>query len=186
MDKSAKVMWTKSIRDSKIKESSKTVLQSDDGGYLIAGWRYKSPTSIVQEAEASQKRINEFLKHQPEIVNTNLNPSEIIGAIEFKNVTFTYDDTNIVGLKNVSFNIPQGQTLAVLANTGSGKSTIINLIARLYDVDNGEILIDNKNIKNLNLDNLRQNIGFVPQEAFLFSDTIKKIKKGGGGESDTF
>ena len=147
----------------------------------VVGW----VTSIVQEAEASQKRINEFLKHQPEIVNTNLNPSEIIGAIEFKNVTFTYDDTNIVALKNVSFKIPQGQTLAVLGNTGSGKSTIINLIARLYDVDNGEILIDNKNIKDLNLDNLRQNIGFVPQEAFLFSDTIKNnIKFGDENASD--
>ncbi|MBI9041204.1 ABC transporter ATP-binding protein [Lutibacter sp.] len=147
----------------------------------VVGW----VTSIVQEAEASQKRINEFLKHQPEIVNTNLNSSEIFGAIEFKNVSFTYDDTNIVALKNVSFKIPQGETLAILGNTGSGKSTIINLIARLYDVDNGEILIDNKNIKDLNLDNLRQNIGFVPQEAFLFSDTIKNnIKFGDENASD--
>ncbi|WP_372746020.1 ABC transporter ATP-binding protein [Lutibacter sp.] len=147
----------------------------------VVGW----VTSIVQEAEASQKRINEFLKHQPEIVNTNLNPTQINGEIEFKNVTFTYDDTNIVALKNVSFKIPQGQTLAILGNTGSGKSTIINLIARLYDVDKGEITIDNRNIKDINLDNLRQNIGFVPQEAFLFSDTIKNnIKFGDENATD--
>jgi ATP-binding cassette subfamily B protein len=147
----------------------------------VVGW----VTSIVQEAEASQKRINEFLKHKPEIVNTNTSTSEIIGAIEFKNVTFTYDDTNIVALKNVSFKIPQGETLAILGNTGSGKSTIINLVARLYDVDKGEILIDNKNIKDLNIDNLRQSIGFVPQEAFLFSDTIKNnIKFGDENASD--
>ena len=147
----------------------------------VVGW----VTSIVQEAEASQKRINEFLKHKPEIVNSNTSTSEIIGAIEFKNVTFTYDDTNIVALKNVSFKIPQGETLAILGNTGSGKSTIINLVARLYDVDKGEILIDNKNIKDLNIDNLRQSIGFVPQEAFLFSDTIKNnIKFGDENASD--
>lgn len=147
----------------------------------VVGW----VTSIVQEAEASQKRINEFLKHKPEIVNSNTSTSEIIGAIEFKNVTFTYDDTNIVALKNVSFKIPQGETLAILGNTGSGKSTIINLVARLYDVDKGEILIDNKNIKDINIDNLRQSIGFVPQEAFLFSDTIKNnIKFGDENASD--
>jgi ATP-binding cassette subfamily B protein len=147
----------------------------------VVGW----VTSIVQEAEASQKRINEFLKHQPEIVNTNENPTQINGEIEFKNVSFTYDDTNIVALKNVSFNIKQGETLAILGNTGSGKSTILNLVARLYDVDEGEVNIDNINIKNHNLNNVRQSIGFVPQEAFLFSDTIKNnIKFGDENASD--
>ena len=147
----------------------------------VVGW----VTSIVQEAEASQKRINEFLKHQPEIVNTNENPTQINGKIEFKNVSFTYDDTNIVALKNVSFNIKQGETLAILGNTGSGKSTILNLVARLYDVDEGEVNIDNINIKNHNLNNVRQSIGFVPQEAFLFSDTIKNnIKFGDENASD--
>lgn len=147
----------------------------------VVGW----VTSIVQEAEASQKRINEFLKYKPEIVNNNENLSEIKGNIEFKNVTFTYDDTNITALKNISFKLKQGETLAILGNTGAGKSTIINLIARLYDVEKGEILIDGINIKNVNLNNLRQSIGFVPQDAFLFSDTIKNnIKFGDINASD--
>ncbi|WP_090120797.1 ABC transporter ATP-binding protein [Lutibacter oricola] len=147
----------------------------------VVGW----VTSIIQQAEASQKRINEFLKHEPEIKNNQLKPSTINGKIEFKNVTFTYDDTDITALDNVSFTIKRGETLAILGNTGSGKSTIINLIARLYDVSNGSINIDNKNIEQLNLDNLRQSIGFVPQEAFLFSDTIKNnIKFGDENASD--
>lgn len=147
----------------------------------VVGW----VTSIVQQAEASQARINEFLKHEPEIANTQDLPSEINGTIEFKNVSFTYDDTNITALKNVNFKVEQGKTLAILGNTGSGKSTIINLIARLYDVKEGEVLLDNTNVKDLNLDNLRQNIGFVPQEAFLFSDTIKNnIKFGDENASD--
>ncbi|MFK5957746.1 MAG: ABC transporter ATP-binding protein [Lutibacter sp.] len=141
----------------------------------VVGW----VTSMVQQAEASQKRINEFLKHIPEIKNNNLTPSTIEGEIEFKNVSFTYDDTNITALKNVNFKLKKGKTLAILGNTGSGKSTIINLIARLYDVDSGKILIDNNIIEQLNLDSLRQSIGFVPQEAFLFSDTIKNNIKFG-------
>lgn len=148
----------------------------------VVGW----VTSIVQQAEASQKRINEFLEHQPEIVNNNLKPSIIKGGIEFKDVSFTYDDTNITALKHINFKLEQGKTLAILGNTGSGKSTIINLIARLYNVDTGEILIDGTPIEKLNLNNLRQSIGFVPQEAFLFSDTIKNnIKFGDENASDT-
>jgi ATP-binding cassette subfamily B protein len=147
----------------------------------VVGW----VTSIVQEAEASQNRINEFLKIEPEISNNNPEASIIEGSIEFKNVTFTYDDTNITALENISFKLPKGKTLAILGNTGSGKSTIINLIARLYDVSAGEVLIDNKNIKQLNLNNLRQSIGFVPQEAFLFSDTLKNnIKFGDENATD--
>lgn len=147
----------------------------------VVGW----VTSIIQEAEASQNRINEFLKIEPEITNNNPNESIIKGSIEFKNVTFTYDDTNITALKNISFKLPQGKTLAILGNTGSGKSTIINLIARLYDVSIGEVLIDGVNIKSLNLNNLRKSIGFVPQEAFLFSDTLKNnIKFGDENASD--
>lgn len=142
-------------------------------------------SSFIQEAEASQKRINEFLLHQPEIENNNPLPSKIEGMIEFKNVTFTYDDTDITALKNVSFQLKKGETLAILGNTGSGKSTILNLIARLYDVTSGELLIDGENIKNINLNDLRQNIGFVPQEGFLFSDTIKNnIKFGDEYASD--
>lgn len=130
-------------------------------------------TSIVQQAEASQKRINEFLKQEPEIKNTASAPTEIKGTISFKNVSFTYPDTNITALKNVSFTIEDGQKLAILGMTGSGKSTILDLIGRLYDIDKGEILIDGKNIKNINLFSLRKSIGFVPQDAFLFSDSIK-------------
>lgn len=145
----------------------------------VVGW----VTSIVQQAEASQKRINEFLKQDPEIKNNYKEESIINGDIDFKNVSFTYDDTNITALKNVSFSIEQGKTLAVLGNTGSGKSTIIGLVARLYDVTSGKVLIDQQNIKNINLDNLRQSIGFVPQEAFLFSDTIKNNIKFGDDDA---
>jgi len=141
----------------------------------VVGW----VTSIVQQAEASQKRINEFLKVEPEVQNLIDNPTSIGGKIEFKNVSFTYDDTNITALKNISFSIEKGKTLAILGKTGSGKSTIANIIARLYDIKIGEVLIDNKHIKEINLTDLRENIGFVPQEAFLFSDTIKNNIKFG-------
>lgn len=136
-------------------------------------------TSIVQQAEASQKRINEFLKLEPEIKNTIDTHTIIKGAIEFKNVSFTYDDTNITALNNISFNIGGGKSLAILGKTGSGKSTILDLIGRLYDIDNGEILIDSENINTLNLTDLRDSIGYVPQDAFLFSDTIKNNIKFG-------
>ncbi|MGJ8659739.1 ABC transporter ATP-binding protein [Cellulophaga fucicola] len=135
----------------------------------IVGWL----TSIIQRAEASQARINEFLKEKPEIENTVTTPMDINGKIEFKNVSFTYDDTNITALKNISFSINQGETVAIIGKTGSGKSTVLDLIARLYDVSSGDILIDGTSIKKVNLDCLRQNIGAVPQDAFLFSDSIK-------------
>jgi len=135
----------------------------------VVGW----VTSIIQQAEASQKRINEFLKEEPAIKNKNKNETKINGDIIFNNVSFTYEDTNITALKNITFNIEQGKTLAILGKTGSGKSTIANLIARLYDVSEGEILIDNNKIQQINLKNLRAQIGFVPQDGFLFSETIK-------------
>jgi len=141
----------------------------------VVGW----VTSIIQQAEASQKRINEFLKHQPEIVNQTLKETPVKGNIEFRNVSFTYDDTNITALKKLSFNIKEGETLAILGNTGSGKSTIISLIARLYDVETGGIYIDRIPIKDLNLNDLRKTIGYVPQESFLFSDSIKNNIKFG-------
>ena len=147
----------------------------------IVGWL----TSIIQRAEASQKRINEFLKVIPEIKNEIAKDTPIAGKIEFRNVSFTYDDTNITALKNISFTIEEGQTVAILGKTGSGKSTILDLIARLYDVDSGEILIDNTPISELNLNTLRKSIGAVPQDAFLFSDSIKNnIKFGDHGSSD--
>ena len=136
-------------------------------------------TSIVQEAEASQKRINEFLKLEPEIRNNTTSPSEIKGTIEFKDVHFTYDDTNIKALQGLSFTVKTGETLAIIGKTGSGKSTVLDLISRLYDVDSGEIVIDGKEISSLNLYSLRDAIGYVPQEAFLFSDTINNNIKFG-------
>ncbi len=136
-------------------------------------------TSIVQQAEASQKRINEFLKIEPEIQNTIKNHTEITGDIAFKNVSFTYDDTNIQALNNVSFNIKQGETLAILGKTGSGKSTVLDLIGRLYDIDKGAITLNKIEINHHNLSDLRNSIGYVPQDAFLFSDTIKNNIKFG-------
>lgn len=136
-------------------------------------------SSMVQEAEASQKRINEFLKEVPDIQNKEEKSTEISGNIEFKNVSFTYDDTNIQALKDVSFTVNKGETLAILGKTGSGKSTILALISRLYDINKGEILIDGKPVDKLNLENLRNSVAVVPQDAFLFSDTIKNNIKFG-------
>ena len=136
-------------------------------------------SSMVQEAEASQKRINEFLKIEPEIHNKNQEKSIIEGAISFENVSYTYVDTLIKALENVSFTVHKGETLAILGKTGSGKSTIISLISRLYDTTEGHITIDGKEISNLNLYDLRNSIGIVPQDAFLFSDTVKNNIKFG-------
>ncbi len=147
----------------------------------VVGW----VTSIVQQAEVSQTRINEFLEEKPKIINHEPNKTLINGEIEFNKVSFTYEDTQITALDKVSFKIKKGETLAILGRTGSGKSTIAALIARLYDVDHGTILIDKKPIKEINLDSLRESIGFVPQDAFLFSDTIKEnIKIGDENASD--
>jgi ATP-binding cassette subfamily B multidrug efflux pump len=136
-------------------------------------------TSIVQQAEASQKRINEFLKIEPEIKNTIEEHTHVNGDITFKNVVFTYDDTNINALKGVSFSIKHGQTLAILGKTGAGKSTILDLIGRLYDIDEGSIIVNGTEISKHNLTDLRNAIGYVPQDAFLFSDTIKNNIKFG-------
>ncbi|AIY15114.1 MULTISPECIES: ABC transporter ATP-binding protein [Cellulophaga] len=141
----------------------------------VIGWL----TSIVQRAEASQKRINEFLQITPSIKNEVLTPTPLSGKIEFKNVTFTYEDTEITALNDISFTIEPGQTVAIIGKTGSGKSTILDLIARLYDVSSGEILLDDTPIKNLNLNSIRQEVGAVPQDAFLFSDSIKNNIKFG-------
>ncbi len=134
----------------------------------VIGW----VTSMVQQAEASQKRINEFLNEKPAIENYVETETKINGVIEFNNLSFTYSDTNITALKNISFKINPGETLAILGNTGSGKSTILELIGRLYEVDNGQLKVNNKNIKDLNISSLRGSIGYVPQDAFLFSDSI--------------
>ncbi|OIQ39117.1 MAG: ABC transporter [Bacteroidetes bacterium MedPE-SWsnd-G1] len=147
----------------------------------VIGW----VSNIIQQADASQARINEFLDVKPEIKNTTSIQTPIDGNITFKNVTFTYDDTNITALKNISFELEKGKTLAILGKTGSGKSTIINMVTRLYDIDKGTISIGNTAIKDLNLDNLRQSIGYVPQDAFLFSDSIENNIKFGAKNADS-
>ena len=130
-------------------------------------------TSIIQQAEASQKRINEFLHEEPQIQNPSNSSENITGKISFKNVTFTYEDTGITALKNLTFDVESGQTLAIIGKTGAGKSTILELIGRLYDVTEGEIQIDGKPVQEMNLKALRQSIGYVPQDAFLFSSSIR-------------
>ena len=123
------------------------------------------------------------MSEKPEITNPKSEPDSINGNIEFKNVSFTYDDTNITALKNVSFEVKKGETLAIIGKTGSGKSTVLELIGRLYDINQGEILIDKKNIEKLNLESLRESIGYVPQDAFLFSDSIRNNIKFGKTEA---
>ena len=136
--------------------------------FASIGW----VTSLVQRAAASQRRINEFLHTEPEIRNSRSEPDNIRGEIEFDKVGFTYPDSGIEALRDVSFTIPSGKTLAIIGRTGSGKSTIANLICRNFDVSAGEIRIDGTPIQALNLDSLRGAIGYVPQDMFLFSDTI--------------
>lgn len=141
----------------------------------MVGW----VTSMVQQAETSQQRINEFLEQVPEIINNSDITTLIEGTIEFKDVSLTYDDTNITALNKINLVIKKGETLAILGKTGSGKSTIINLISRLYDASEGAVLIDGINIKDCNLYDVRSQIGFVPQDPFLFSDTIQNNIKFG-------
>jgi len=130
-------------------------------------------TSIIQRAAASQTRINEFLNTHPKVQNTCNDDLDLSGNITFKNVSFTYPESGIKALKNISFEIEKGKTLAIVGKTGAGKSSIINLLMRNYDVDSGEILIGNKNINDINLNQLRDKTGIVPQDVFLFSDTIE-------------
>ncbi len=129
--------------------------------------------SLTQSAEASQKRINQFLLTKEEIVSETNIQTPIEGNISFQNVSFTYPDSGIKALDDVSFTIQKGQTLGILGTTGSGKSTIANLIARMYDVSVGEIKMDGLNIKKYDPHYLRRQIGYVPQDVFLFSDSIK-------------
>jgi len=135
---------------------------------IALGW----VTSLVQRAAASQKRINEFLHTEPEIKSPNSAPRQINGQITFNNVSFIYPDTGIQALKNVSFTAEPGEMVAIIGRTGSGKSTIANLIMRMYDTTGGEIAIDGTPLQQQNLEAYRAQIGFVPQEVFLFSDTI--------------
>ena len=136
-------------------------------------------SSIIQQAEASQKRINEFLNQKSEIVSPNNTKFDISGEIEFKNVEFTYKDTGIKALKNINFKLNKGDKLGIIGKTGSGKSTLLNLIVRLYNINEGKIMVDTKNINSINIKSLRSQIGYVPQDVFLFSDTIENNIKFG-------
>ncbi len=128
--------------------------------------------SIIQQAAASQKRINEFLQTEPTITNSVHDPQPIQGVIEFDQVSFTYPDTGIQALQNVNFKLKPGQKMAIIGRTGSGKTTIADLLVRMYDVTVGTIRLDGKDIRRHDLENLRKRIGYVPQDVFLFSDTI--------------
>jgi len=132
------------------------------------GWT----SSLVQRAEASQKRINEFLNTKTNVVSEKELVRAIEGKVEFKNVSFTYPDTGIKAIKDISFSINPGESLAIIGTTGSGKSTVSCLVSRLYDVRSGEVTIDDIPISHYNLNSLRSQIGYVPQDVFLFSDTI--------------
>ncbi len=136
--------------------------------FASLGW----VTSLIQRAAASQERISEFLNVKPSVMNHQLKQYLIKGDIEFKNVSFTYPENNITALRNISFRLPHGKSLGITGQVGSGKSSILNLLTRQYDVSAGEVLIDNLNVKEHNLYLLRKNFGVVPQEVFLFSDTI--------------
>jgi ATP-binding cassette subfamily B protein len=137
--------------------------------FSMLGW----VTSVNQRAAASMARINEFLDMKTDIVNTNHENYPIKGDIEFRNVSYVYPNTGIKALDNLSFKIEAGKSLAIMGKTGSGKSTIALLLCRLIDPTEGEILIDGKNLKEHNLVNYRKFIGYIPQESFLFSDTIE-------------
>ncbi|NJL13146.1 MAG: ABC transporter ATP-binding protein [Microscillaceae bacterium] len=130
-------------------------------------------TSIVQRAAASQTRINEFLETKSEIVSGSYIPGHFQGHVVFEQVSFLYPDTGIQALKKINLEVKSGQTLAILGTTGSGKSTIANLLTRLYDATEGKIWIDGRDIRDYDLHTLRTQIGYVPQDVFLFSDTIR-------------
>ena len=137
--------------------------------FSLVGW----VTSINQRAEASMARINEFLDMKSEVTEGESAIYPVLGDIEFRNVSYTYPNTGIKALDNLSFKIEAGKSLAITGKTGSGKSTIALLLARLIDPTEGEILVDGKNLKDHSLHNYRRHIGYIPQESYLFSDTIE-------------
>ncbi|NML58733.1 ABC transporter ATP-binding protein [Chryseobacterium cheonjiense] len=137
--------------------------------FSMVGW----VTSVNQRAEASMQRINEFMDKKSEIVNRNFESEPIKGDIEFRNVSYVYPNTGIKALENLSFKVKAGESIAIMGKTGSGKSTIALLLCRLIDPTEGEILIDGKNLKEHNLNNYRKFIGYIPQESYLFSDSIE-------------
>ncbi|MBK8657898.1 MAG: ABC transporter ATP-binding protein [Bacteroidetes bacterium] len=143
------------------------------------GWT----ASLIQRAAASQKRINEFLSRKPALQNGAVKDFQVKGDLVFRKVSFTYPDTGIQALRDISFSIKNGQRIAIIGRTGSGKTTIADLLMRMYDVSEGEILLDGKNISEYDLQSLRRQIGFVPQDVFLFSETITENINFGMNES---
>jgi ATP-binding cassette subfamily B protein len=137
--------------------------------FASVGW----VTSLVQQAEASQQRINNFLTAKSDVEDTGRNKEKLKGDIEFRNVSFKYPDSGIQAISDLSFVVKAGETIAVLGRTGSGKSTLANLLNRLYEADSGEILLDGKKISSYQLQFMRSNMGYVPQEVFLFSDSVR-------------
>ena len=140
--------------------------------------------SLVQQAEASQQRINELLNENSTLVRAGASAGNLEGDIRFDNVSFTYPDTGIEALKNISFHLKKGEKMAIIGKTASGKSTIADLILRMYDVTEGKLMIDNQDVKSINLDNLRRKIGYVPQDVFLFSDSVANNISFGVGSVD--
>lgn len=136
--------------------------------FSMVGW----VTSVNQRADASMSRINEFLEKKSQILSTATSTPVIRGDIEFRNVSYIYPNTGIKALSNLSFKVKAGETLAIMGKTGSGKTTVALLLARLIDPTEGEVLIDGINLKDHNLENYRKYIGYIPQESYLFSDTI--------------
>jgi ATP-binding cassette subfamily B protein len=137
--------------------------------FASLGW----VTSLIQQASASMVRIDEFLSTEPVIADAADELQDVHGAITFKKVSFTYPDTGIAALRDVSFHLPAGGTLAVVGHTGSGKSTLADLVARAYDPTSGQVLIDGIDVRRIKLARLRHQLGFVPQDVFLFSDSIR-------------
>jgi ATP-binding cassette subfamily B protein len=141
-------------------------------------------TSLVQSAAASMERLNEFLSEEPDFKSGEYIPDSFQGTIEFRNVSFTYPNSGITALQNVSFTLAAGESLGILGKTGAGKSTITSLIVRQYDPNSGQILVDGMDLTQWHLPTLKSYLGWVPQEAFLFSDTISKNISFGLDESE--
>jgi len=148
--------------------------------FASVGW----VTSIIQRASASQERINDFMEEKPSVINTNESPFSFGGEIEFKNVSYTYPNSGIKAVNNLNFKINKNESFAIVGNTGSGKSTVLNLLMRQFDPTKGEIFIDGQNIKDINIHSFRKQTGVIPQDIFLFSDSIgNNIKFGSNAKS---
>jgi len=148
--------------------------------FAATGW----VTSLVQRAAASQKRINEFLKLEPDIVNNSTKPTVIKGDIVFDKVSFTYNNSGIKALNNISLHIKAGEKIGIIGRTGSGKSTIASMLIRFYDPDSGKIIIDGMPLDEINLEKYRSDVGYVSQDVILFSDSISNNIAFGNNETD--